>query len=113
MAKLQENSFSTYLLDDEEVRQGTMLTITQRQHIQNSLATVAETILGLKYDSNEPEKYREELIYNQGALSAYQHIIDSSDCLQATQEADALANSAEEANVDIDISTIFCNESDF
>lgn len=91
MAKLEENKFSSYQLDDEEIRQGGMLTITQRQVMQNNLAACAEEALTLEYDAANPVASVQVIAYQQGMLAAYQYIIDNSDVLQSAQTEEGLA----------------------
>ena len=48
MAVLVPNSFTTWDLTEEEFKQGSMLTITQAQVIQNQITELAETKLALE-----------------------------------------------------------------
>lgn len=94
MAHLEENKFSSYLLDDEETRQGSMLTVTQRQVMQNNLVACSEELLTLatEVDLSNPASMVQAMAYQQGMIAAYQFIIDASDATSSQQVQEGLAS---------------------
>lgn len=79
MAVLIPNQFSTYQLNDDEVIQGAILTITQRQVMQNHMASIAGEKLSAAYDvANEVKSVQEEA-YNRGQLDLCMYFLDQSD----------------------------------
>ena len=90
MAKLIANSFSSYVLTEEEIKQGTLLTITQRQVLQNQMAQQAELLLELNptaYDS--PSDFLLVRAYHQGQVDAIKYLLDSAQALQDILDAEA------------------------
>jgi len=81
MASLIPNAFSSYSLTEEETLQGSILTITQQQVIQNRLAVVAEERLHLTYDVANPTAFLQAEAYKKGELDALRYILDVSDAL--------------------------------
>jgi hypothetical protein len=89
MAHLIEGTYAKYHLDEEEFKQGSVLTITQRQVIQNALASTAEEFLSLEYDINNPHSYIQVASYQQGMMAAYQYILDLGTSAQQLVEEQA------------------------
>ncbi len=78
MATLITNTFSAYHLTDQEALQGSILTVTQLQVIQNQLARVAEEKLALDFDPANPITYAQQEAYMKGQMDLLLYIIDSS-----------------------------------
>ncbi len=78
MATLITNTFSAYHLTDQEALQGSILTITQLQVLQNQLAQVAEEKLALDFDPTNPTTYAQQEAYMKGQMDLLLYIIDSS-----------------------------------
>ena len=76
MAKLIPNAFSTFELTEDEDKQGSILTITQQQVIQNKIAEAAQQQLNLVYDTKDPLKFVQEQAYLKGQLDFGQYLID-------------------------------------
>ena len=79
MSHLIPNTFSTYHLTEEETLQGSVLSFTQRQVMQNRLAVVAEEKLGLEFDTAKPESFIQQEAYKKGQVELYQWLLDESD----------------------------------
>lgn len=79
MANLILNSFSSFDLLEEEETQGSILTITQKQVIQNEIALMAEEKLNLVFDPEKPSLYTQEEAYKKGQLDALKHRLTCSD----------------------------------
>lgn len=86
MAQLIQNSFSSYELTIEEELQGSILTITQLQVLQNQLAFIVEEKINIEFDP-APDKVLEfvqQEAYKKGQMELLQYIISNSEV--ATKE---------------------------
>jgi len=86
MAVLIPNQFSTYKLTEEEVLEGSKLTITQKQVMQNHLASIASEKLSAAYDPSDSLKSIQEESYHRGQIDLITYLLDQSD---AADEATA------------------------
>ena len=87
MAHLITNSFSSYSLTDEEVMEGSVLTVTQVQVIQNQIAVIAECKIAIQYDLANPNTFVEQEAHARGQIEALQHLLDVSNaCIEARVE---------------------------
>lgn len=77
MSQLITNDFSSFDLTEEEELQGTLLTVTQVQVIQNHLSAVAAEKIALEYDSANPILFAQQEAYKKGQLETYRFILDS------------------------------------
>ena len=82
MSHLVANAFSSYELTDEEALQGAILTITQKQVIQNQLAALAEEKIHLEPDPANMMLYVGEEAYLRGQIVNLQYLLQ----LSATAE---------------------------
>lgn len=82
MAQLISNDFSSYQLTEKEELEGSILTITQKQVIQNHLSAAAHEKIGLEYDSAEPLKFAQQEASLKGQIDAYRFILAASDSAQ-------------------------------
>lgn len=78
MANLAENSFSSYLLTEDEFTEGSILTITQRQVIHNRLVSAMEQKMSLELDTNNLNGYLQTEAALAGEIGAYRSILDMS-----------------------------------
>ncbi len=90
MAHLIPSNFSFYALTDQEAREGTLLTITQKQVIQNLIATLATELNTLEPDPNDYAKFIQQQAHSKGELDSLIHLIASSEAVEheIAQEAD-------------------------
>lgn len=79
MAHLIPTAFSKWELNDEETKQGSILTIAQTQVVQNLLAMAAEEKIMLEIDPNNISSYVQREAGLAGQIAAYQFILDQSD----------------------------------
>jgi len=86
MAQLIDNAFSSYELTDQEMTEGSILTITQKQVIQNQVAMFAEQQLALRYDPNNPILFAQEQAEKKGGIEALQWLLTIS---ESAEEAKA------------------------
>lgn len=82
MSVLLPNDFSSYNLTEAETLEGSILTITQKQVIQNQLATVAAEKINLQYDPQSPDGFLQREASLQGQLGILRFILESSDAAQ-------------------------------
>ena len=76
---MQPNSFTSYDLTEREVLEGSVLSITQKQLIQNDLAATAEQILNLVYDPTSPLEFVQQDANFKGYMQALRAILARSD----------------------------------
>jgi hypothetical protein len=79
MAHLIENDFTSYELTPEEMLQGSILTITQRQCIQNQISVIAMEKIALELDTNNPIAFAQQEAYKKGGLEVLKHLKDLSE----------------------------------
>lgn len=79
MAYLIENDFSSYNLTEEETAQGSILTITQKQVIQNDIAICAQEKINLEYDSLNPQLFMQQEAKLAGQLQALRYRLECSE----------------------------------
>ncbi len=82
MAILTPNDFSSYELTEQEELEGSILTITQKQVIQNHLSAAASEKIGLVYNPAEPLIFAQQEASLKGQIDAYRFILASSDTAQ-------------------------------
>lgn len=78
MAHLIDNSFSSYELTDEEFIEGSILSIAQKQVIQNQIVMFAEQKLDIRYDPNNPILFAQQEAEKKGAIDALKFLISTS-----------------------------------
>jgi len=78
MAYLIANEFACYDMTEEEALQGSILTITQKQVIQNLLAKAAEEKIHLEFDVKNPSKFIQEEASLKGQIDILNYLLDAS-----------------------------------
>lgn len=86
MAILIPNSFSSYQLTDEEQTIGSMLTVTQKQVIQNHIASIAEEKLAIPFDASKPVEYAQRQAELTGQMGALNWLLDVAEAAEAAQK---------------------------
>ena len=84
MVYLIPNSFSYYSMTDEETLQGSILSIPQKQVIQNHLAKCAEEKLLLEYDPSNPSVFLQQEAYKRGQIDILTYLLDESSIAEDT-----------------------------
>ncbi len=79
MATQLPNLFTSWDLSDKEILAGSVFTTTQKQVIQNLLATVAEEKLLLRVDSSNVSSFIQEEATKQGQIDILTYILSTSD----------------------------------
>jgi hypothetical protein len=79
MANLIPNDFSSYQLTEQEELEGSILTITQKQVIQNYLAAAANEKIGLEYSEEAHDRFIQQEASLKGQIDAYRFILAASD----------------------------------
>lgn len=87
MSHLKPNAFSSYEMTDKEELQSAILTINQKEHIQNELALAASSVLQLSCNGITPEEYLRDVSYDRGRIAAFQWLLT-----QSTIAEDVLKN---------------------
>jgi hypothetical protein len=82
MATIIPNEFTSYDLDESEQLEGSVLTTTQKQVLQNQLSICAAELLALEYDTAEPQSYIQQEAYKRGQIEQIRFILASSDAAQ-------------------------------
>lgn len=88
MAILVPNEFTSFALTEEEVKQGSLLTITQKQVLHNQLADCASEKLRLVLDVNDPLTYAQRASYLRGQMDAIAYILELSSQVETTVQID-------------------------
>ncbi len=78
MAQIRSNIFTSYDLTDEEQLSGTVLTVSQKQVLQNMLSDVAEAQLYLEIDVAKPHEYIQQNAYKQGQIELLSYLLEAS-----------------------------------
>ena len=76
---LTPNSFSSYHLTEDEALEGSILTVQQKQVIQNLLVARAEEKLALPFTPNDIHGYAQREASLAGEIAAYQTLIANSE----------------------------------
>lgn len=82
MATLKNNTFSSYELNEEEQLQGDLLTMTQKQVIQNDISTYAEQKMALEYDAENPHLFVQQEAKLAGQMQALNYRLDCSNAAE-------------------------------
>lgn len=99
MAVLIPNQFSTYQLNDEEALQGSILTITQKQVMQNHLAGIAAEKNAAAYDVDNELKTIQDEAYNRGQMDLCTYFLDQSDAAAVALQAQNDPAAIEETSI--------------
>ena len=86
MAKQLNNEFSSYDLTEDEVVQGSILSIAQKHVLQNKIAVAASEKLAIEFDVNNPNTFIQQEAYKKGELAALQFMLETSTSLEAELE---------------------------
>jgi len=66
-------------MDEKEELQSAILTINQKEYIQNEIAKDAEAKLELKFDPDKVNHFTQQEAFLSGKIAAYKWLIESSD----------------------------------
>ena len=85
MATIVPNVFTSYVLTEQEQIEGSILTIAQKEVIQNRLSDTAAEKLALPFDPSNPMEFAQEEAYKRGHIDALQFILDVSEAAVAAK----------------------------
>lgn len=84
MATQIPNEFTSYFLNEEEVSQGSLLTITQKQVIQNQLSLLASEKMAIEFDTEKSNlSFVQQEAYKRGQMDSLRYILA---CSEAEEE---------------------------
>lgn len=89
MTNLKLNTFSSFDLTDEEERQGSMLSITQKQSIQNKIAVIAEEKINLEIPINITTEFIQQEAGLRGQMQSLQYLLECSTYTEVAIEEEA------------------------
>jgi hypothetical protein len=89
-----ENSFQRWVLTPQEIEQGSVLTLTQKQVIQNQITQLAEEQILLPFSADNIQR-NAELI---GAINALKYLIDVSNEVEKHLHSAAINIQSEDYN---------------
>ncbi len=78
MATIIPSQFTSYVLSEKEELAGGLLTIDQKQLIQNDRANVATQLLSLEYDPSKPMEFLQQDAYLKAQLQCFTFLLDRS-----------------------------------
>lgn len=78
MSNMIATSFTAYQLTDEEVLAGSILTIGQKEVLQNLLSVTAEQKMALEFDVANPETFIQEEARLKGWIECIRYQLDAS-----------------------------------
>ena len=82
MAHITTNDFTTYQLNEDEHIEGAILTITQKQVIQNALSACAIEKISMDYDPEHPLLFTQQEAYKKGQIETYRFLLESSNAAE-------------------------------
>lgn len=94
-----DSQFQRWTLTDKEVQEGSLLTLTQKQVIQNQIAALAQESIDMIINPEAPgSEYRYSLkqAENKGARDALQYLIDTSNSLESSRNNAPIHTSSQE-----------------
>lgn len=78
MAALLPNKFTSWDMNEEEIIQSQLLTVPQKQNIQNQISQFAEEKLAIQFDSTNPVLFAQQEAEKRGSIDALQYLLDMS-----------------------------------
>ena len=85
MAHLLETKFSAYSLNEQEAQEGSKFTVTQKQVIQNHIASLADELLLLEPDPNNYSDFIQKQACTKGGIDALTYLLA---CGEAIEQAE-------------------------
>lgn len=81
------SSFQTVDLSDQDTLQGQCLNELQKAVIQNTVVTIAEQILALEFDPNNPQKFVQDDAHLKGQMAALKYILETAEIAEKETRA--------------------------
>ena len=79
MASIANSTFTHWNLSSEEILQGSILSQSQKQLLQNELATIAEQIVNLEYNPSNSMEFVQHDAHIKGQMSVIRYMLLRSD----------------------------------
>lgn len=90
MANITVGTFTHWNLSTQEVLQGSVLNQSQKQLLQNELATIGEQIVNLEYNPDRPLEFVQNDAHLKGQMAVIRYMLMRSD--ESEQQLKNLAN---------------------
>lgn len=100
-----DNPFQSWTLTPEEFMAGSILTLTQKQVIQNQISTLAIEKNNLEPDWNNPLQTAQKEAFLRGQITALQYLFDLSNSSEAQMNP-----GAQKIHINTDQTTLFPQE---
>lgn len=97
-----DNPFQSWILTSEEFMAGSILTLTQKQVVQNQISVLAIEKNNLEPDYEHPLATAQKEAFLRGQITALQYLLD----LSASSEAQ-MNPGAQKININTDQTTLF------
>lgn len=91
-----ENQFQKWILTQQEIEDGAVLTVLQKHVIQNQLAMLAERSLGMIVEPGKQYQWSLEQAELQGARSQLQNLLDCSASVENFRNNSPIHTSSQE-----------------
>lgn len=75
-------SFTFTQLSERNKIEGSILSLTQEQVVQNERATIAEQLIGMQFDATNPMEFGLSQAFLQGQLATFKWLLDASKAAQ-------------------------------
>lgn len=82
MATLRNTSLTAYDLTDEEQSSGSILNQVQKLVLQNEVARISETLLGLTLDTSKQLEFIQQQAYLKGQVDVLKWMLEVSDATE-------------------------------
>lgn len=79
MSSQAVGTFTYWKLTNQEILQGSVLNFSQKQLLQNDLAQVADQILALDFNPQNPTKFAQDDAHLKGQMAAIRYMLIRSD----------------------------------
>jgi hypothetical protein len=87
MASLLPNNFASYELTEQELENGTLLTVNQKMVLQNKLSEIATQKINLVFNPSDVADYSQQTAYLQAQLDTINWMLDSSSSMEEVLKA--------------------------
>jgi len=80
--QLAPNSFTSYVMSDQDVIEGSIFTVLQTQVLHNLRSTYAESKIALDYDPEHKEKFLQDEASLKAKIDLLTYLLDNSEAVQ-------------------------------
>lgn len=79
MSTRVDTSFSRYTFTEDEALQAEVLTVLQKQRLQNLMSEAAETQIALVVDPNNINEFLQQQAYNSAKIELIKYLLEASE----------------------------------